>query len=59
MRCFFCGKEHDLGIKCSIITAMEYGEDGSIRRIEFLTFVDIEGLEVAPRAELPPGTTLN
>jgi hypothetical protein len=40
MKCFFCGNEHE--IKCPLISAYEYTQEGSIKRIEFVTFADIQ-----------------
>jgi len=56
MTCFYCGKEHEF--KCPMISAYEFYPDGvGIRRIEFVTFVDLEGWPLVTSLELPPGTT--
>ncbi len=59
MRCFFCGKSDHEGFKCSLISAYEYDNKQRIRRIEFVTFVDLIGMSVQAEADVPPGTTVH
>jgi len=48
MKCFFCGNEHD--VKCPMIRAYEYRPDGTVSRIEFVTFADFMQKEAASQA---------
>ena len=38
VKCHFCGSIHDY--KCPMVKAYEYGPDGKLSRIEFLTVAD-------------------
>ena len=54
MKCFYCGNEHD-GIKCPLVSAYDFGPDGKIVRVEFVTFADIE-LPTSILDLMPEGT---
>jgi len=53
MRCFYCGNEHEY--KCPMVSAYELEPDtGKIKRIEFVTFVDLMGEAANPLTNIPP-----
>jgi hypothetical protein len=56
MKCFYCANEHD-NMKCPMISAYEYTPEGTISRIEFVTFVDFMGVPASAVDCVPPGTT--
>ncbi len=55
MKCFYCGNEHD-GIKCPMVAAYDFGPDGKITRVEFVTFADIQNVNSLFDL-MPEGTT--
>lgn len=40
MKCNLCGNEHEF--KCPLIKAYEYHPDGIVKRVEFVTFADLQ-----------------
>lgn len=49
MTCILCGYDHDF--KCALVKAYEYHPDGTLKRVEFVTFADMR--QPSPLLNMP------
>jgi hypothetical protein len=57
-KCFYCGNSHDF--KCPMVSAYEFDENGNVKRMEFVTFVDIMQASAEPDYYVPsPNITIS